>query len=129
MRFSHIPCHPIFLLLPTLQKNQPLSCTLLLPHPNNPLNNCFSWKRLHISTVNEFMFASCWPLLIHLCQTFFKEHFRDVPWENIFKLSAYATASEFCEWVQVGIDVYIPHRKYQIKPHSSPWFSLVLLLP
>ena len=28
-----------------------------------------------------------------------------------------------CEWVQVGIDVYIPHRKYQVKPHSSPWFS------
>ena len=24
---------------------------------------------------------------------------------------------------QVGIDVYIPHRKYQVKPHSSPWFS------
>ena len=26
-------------------------------------------------------------------------------------------------WVQVGIDVYIPHRKYQVKSHSSPWFS------
>ena len=47
----------------------------------------------------------------------------DVPWEDIFKLSASAAASEFCEWVQVGIDVYIPHRKYQVKPHSSPWFS------
>ena len=51
------------------------------------------------------------------------EHLRDVPWEGIFKLSASAAASEFCEWVQVGIDVYIPHRKYQVKPHSSPWFS------
>ena len=48
---------------------------------------------------------------------------RDVPWEDIFKLSGSAAASEFCEWVQVGIDVYIPHRKYQVKPHSSPWFS------
>ena len=48
---------------------------------------------------------------------------RDVPWEDIFKLSASAAASEFCEWVQVGIDVYIPHHKYQVKPHSSPWFS------
>ena len=47
-------------------------------------------------------------------------HLRDVPWENIFKLSASAAASEFCEWFQVGIDVYIPHRKYQVKPHSSP---------
>ena len=37
------------------------------------------------------------------------DHVRDVPWEDIFKLSASAAASEFCEWVQVGIDVYIPH--------------------
>ena len=52
------------------------------------------------------------------------DHLRDVPWEDIFGLSAFAAAScEFCEWVQVGIDVYIPHRKYQTKPHSSPWFS------
>ena len=36
-------------------------------------------------------------------------HLRDVPWEDIFKLGASATASEFCEWVQVGMDVYIPH--------------------
>ena len=45
------------------------------------------------------------------------DHLRDVPWEDIFKLSASAAASEFCEWVQVGIDVYISHRKYQVKPH------------
>ena len=51
------------------------------------------------------------------------DHLRDVPWEDIFKLSASAAGGEFCEWVQVGIDVYIPHRKYQVKPHSSPWFS------
>ena len=48
---------------------------------------------------------------------------RNVPWEDIFKLSTSAAASEFCEWVQVGIDVYIPHCKCQVKPHSSPWFS------
>ena len=52
-----------------------------------------------------------------------RDHLRDDPWEDIFKLSASAAASEFCEWVRVGIDVYIPHRKYQVKPHSSPWFS------
>ena len=52
-----------------------------------------------------------------------RDHVRDVPWEDIFKLSASAAASEFCELVQVGIDVYIPHRKYQVKPHSSPLFS------
>ena len=45
------------------------------------------------------------------------DHLRDVPWENIFKLSASAAPSEFCEWVQVGIDVYITLRKYQAKLH------------
>ena len=39
-----------------------------------------------------------------------------------FKLSASAAASEFCEWFHVRIDVCIPHRKYQVKLHSSPWF-------
>ena len=48
------------------------------------------------------------------------DHLRDNPWEDIFKLGASAAASEFCEWVQVGIDVYIPHKKYQVEPHSSP---------
>ena len=48
-----------------------------------------------------------------------RDHLRDVPWKDIFKFSA----SEFCELVQVVIDVYIPHRKYQVKFHSSSWFS------
>ena len=48
------------------------------------------------------------------------DHLIDVPWEDIFKLGASAAASEFCEWVQDATDVYIPHRNYQIKPHSSP---------
>ena len=51
------------------------------------------------------------------------DHLRDVPWEDIFKVDASAAASEFCGWVQVGINVYVPHRKYQVKPHSTPWFS------
>ena len=49
------------------------------------------------------------------------DYFRDVSWQDIFKLGASAAAaSEFCEWVQLGIDVYIPQCKYQVKPHSSP---------
>ena len=50
-----------------------------------------------------------------------RNNLREVPWEDIFKLSASAAASVFCEWV--GIVVYIPHQKYQVKTHSSPWFS------
>ena len=55
-----------------------------------------------------------------------RDHLRDIPWEDIFKLSASAAARELCEWVQVGIDVYIPHRTYQAKPRS---FQLLVLLP
>ena len=51
------------------------------------------------------------------------DHLRDIPLEHIFKLSASAAASEFCEGVQVGIDVYIPHSKHQVKSQSSSWFS------
>ena len=47
---------------------------------------------------------------------------RDVPWEDVFKLGASAAAVEFCEWVQVEIDVYTLI-VYQVKPHSSPWLS------
>ena len=49
-----------------------------------------------------------------------RDHLRVVPWEDTFKFGASAAATEFCEWVQVETDVYIPHRKYQLKPHSSP---------
>ena len=48
------------------------------------------------------------------------DHWRDVPWEDIFKLSAFAAPSEFFEWIRVGIDAYIPHQKYQVKPDSCP---------
>ena len=51
------------------------------------------------------------------------DHLRDVPWGDIFKLSASADASEFWDWFQVVIDLYISHHKYQVKPLSSPWFS------
>ena len=48
-----------------------------------------------------------------------------VPWKDIFKLSASAAASEFCDWVHVGTDgkAGIPHGNDQVKPHSSPWIS------
>ena len=39
------------------------------------------------------------------------------------KLGASAAASKFFEWVQVRIDVYIPHCKYQVNRHSSLCFS------
>ena len=52
------------------------------------------------------------------------DHLRDVPWEDTFKLRVSAAAAEFCEWVQVGINVYILRRKYQVNNlHSFPLLS------
>ena len=53
------------------------------------------------------------------------DHLIDVLWEGIFKLSSFAATSDLCEWVQIGVDLYIPCRKYQVKLLSSPWFSAV----
>ena len=61
-----------------------------------------------------------------------RDHLRDDPLEDIFKLGASAAAGEFCQWGQIEIDLYIyiyiyiyiytyiPYRKYQVRPHSSP---------
>ena len=35
-----------------------------------------------------------------------RDHLRDVPWDDIFKLSASPAASEFCELAQLVIDLY-----------------------
>ena len=51
------------------------------------------------------------------------DHMRDVPCDDIFKFRASAAANEFCEYFQVGNNVHIPHRKYQVKALSSSWFS------
>ena len=48
------------------------------------------------------------------------DHLRDVSRENTFKPGASAAACEFCELVQVEIDVHMPpYGKYQVKPYSS----------
>ena len=53
------------------------------------------------------------------------DHLKDILWEDIFVLGASATVTEFYMCLQVGIDVYIPHHKYQVKPHLSPRLSNV----
>ena len=59
-----------------------------------------------------------------------RDNLRDIPWEDIFKLIASAAAaSEFCECIQVAIDVNIPLHKYQLKLHSTPWFSAACAAP
>ena len=62
----------------------------------------------------DYSQPDCGGLLIHLI---------DVPCQTNFKLGAFVAAADFCELVRVRIAVYIPYRKYQIKPHSYLWFT------
>ena len=52
-----------------------------------------------------------------------RDHSRDVPQEDIFKVGASALASEFFEWIHIATDVDIPHCKCQVNSHSFPWSS------
>ena len=58
----------------------------------------------------------------------FMINLRDNPQEDIFKLSASASPSEFCQSVQVGIDVYIPIHidVYSLTCHHG--FQVLVLL-
>ena len=56
-------------------------------------------------------------------RTGLRDHLRDVPWLDIFKHDATYAAKEITEWVENGIDCCIPHRKFQLKPQSSPWLT------
>ena len=47
-------------------------------------------------------------------------HLRHFPREGLCKLGASAAGTEFCGWVQVGIDGYILRCKYLVMPDSSP---------
>ena len=121
--------HSLALLNIFLSSEASTCYTMVLP----PLGNS---AHVVVSVSIGFPSNSQWDVLFHgiaydyshadwdgLC-----DHLINIPWEDIFKLSASAAASEFCEWVQVGIDVYIPHKKYQVKPHVHG-FQLLVLLP
>ena len=117
-------CHSPALLDLFISSDASICSTKVFP----PLGNS---DHVVVSVSIDFPSNSHWDALFHcIAYDYFHadwdgvcDHLRDVPWEDILKLSASAAASKFCEWVHVGIDVYIPHCKYQVKPHSSPWFS------
>ena len=46
---------------------------------------------------------------------------RDFSGEDIFKLGASAAGSEFCEWVQVGTDLYVLH--YMFASNKAKLFA------
>ena len=53
----------------------------------------------------------------------FRDFLRDLPLDHIFALNADECAREIVSWIQEGIQNFVPHRTYQVKPHSNPWFS------
>ena len=58
-----------------------------------------------------------------------RDHLRDVPWEDIFKLGASTADSEFCEWVQVGTDVLSLIVSISSSLTHLHGFQLLVLLP
>ena len=76
---------------PSLGNSDHVVVSLSIDFPSN-----LPWDALYYRIAYDYSHAD-WD---GLC-----DPLRDVPREDIFKLSAYA-ASEFSEWVQVGIDVY-----------------------
>ena len=53
----------------------------------------------------------------------FRSFIADAPLDYIFKFRASKAASLITDWVLTGMDTFIPHKKYQQKPNSQPWFS------
>ena len=87
---------------------------------------CFSAWLMTILVLIQMVFVIIWEMF-HRRTVLDSPHFnlQDVPWEDIFGLSASAAASEFCAWFMVGIK----------ELHSNSWnltfvnklqFSLIL---
>ena len=55
--------------------------------------------------------------------TGFRSFLGDVSWNSISCLSLSEAADEVTDWIQIGMDLFIPSRTYQVKSHSQPWFT------
>ena len=88
---------------PPLGNSDHVVVSISIDFPSN-----LQWDTLFHCITYEYSHADCDSLY---------DHSRDVPWEDIFKLSASAAPSEFCERIHIGIDVYITHCKDKVKHH------------
>ena len=55
----------------------------------------------------------------------FRSFFSQVSEDLIINDDVHKSAQELAEWLQFGMNAYIPHRSYQVKPHSQTWFTPV----
>ena len=53
----------------------------------------------------------------------FRTFISDLPLHSMFKKDVSSIVSDLTEWLIVGIDRFIPSKKFQQKPNSQPWFS------
>ena len=53
----------------------------------------------------------------------FRNFIADAPLEAIFQGSPSDMATSITGWIQAGMDIFIPHKIYQQKPNSQPWFT------
>ena len=53
----------------------------------------------------------------------FRSYLADSPIQNFFKFQLNKLVNLLSDWIRNGIDIFIPHRKFQQKPHSQPWFT------
>ena len=58
-----------------------------------------------------------------------RDHLTNGTWNDIFKLSAPNAARKFCVWVQIGMDVYIPHLSIKSSLTHLHGFQMLVLLP
>ena len=74
-------------------------------------NNWLTYSSNNWLTGCPISLDSLWLLLCWLGQSSWPFERYHVPWKDILKVSVSVAASESCERVQFGIDVYIPHPK------------------
>ena len=86
------------IVFPPLGNCNHAAVSVSIDFPSNSKSDAFFHRRA---------FGSCadWDAL--------SDYLRNVLCEDVFKLGTSLAVAEFCEWVLVGIGVYVPHRKNQ----------------
>ena len=53
----------------------------------------------------------------------FRFFLADMPVSRYLQMNASEATALISDWITAGIDLFVPHKKYQQKPHSQPWFT------
>ena len=43
--------------------------------------------------------------------------------DSWFGYNVNKAVKEISDWIQIGVDCFIPHQNFQVKSHSLPWFT------